>query len=462
MSHSTETDTGWLRNPMYDTPQYVVIGGYSNTGNHTKNPLTAIFLDRIVPRFENPVYVFRYTKDVGMSLWKNLCDKLRQNSSIMVYNDESEIPAMINAGIDKYDAVNYTMHGCNWPDIPGDSTVCRYIDGRIPKRIINALINSNRTLRRDYTSIDDIYDEIAAVFKADVQKEFNEHRNRVAQSKDTIPEYLSCTDCFMQGTIENANSIGNGSAKYPVVYTLIRHIGTAADMMSAIDRIAFIDRTSLLPEIVDAMNKDFEGYDSLLQKCLKAEKFGCDSDFADNHAKKLMNTFLDIIDLESVKDGIRDVHSFNITTTDMDHLHEGLITIATPDGRRNRAPLSENLSPTGGVATRGVTALLSSIVKLPFDRIHAGAFNLKVRKDWISGAEGLERLMAVLSTYFELGGMQVQISVADTKELLDAQIHPENYRDLLVRITGYSAIFVDMCRNAQDEIIRRDEMGYTS
>ena len=126
MSGKSETDTGWLRNLTYDAPQYVVLGGRRQDASEVANDLTALFLERIVPRFENPVVVLRYTSDLPEEIWLIACDKIRANSSFMVYNDENIIPAMVHCGIEEVDAVTYTMHGCNWPDIPG---IQRQIEG---------------------------------------------------------------------------------------------------------------------------------------------------------------------------------------------------------------------------------------------------------------------------------------------------------------------------------------------
>ncbi|MDQ1326828.1 MAG: hypothetical protein QG641_108, partial [Candidatus Poribacteria bacterium] len=108
--------------------------------------------------------------------------------------------------------------------------------------------------------------------------------------------------------------------------------------------------------------------------------------------------------------------------------------------------------------TRGITAMFRSIAKLPLNYFNSGALNVRIQRKFVFGDDGLSRLMALLKTFFDMGGLQVQLSVADTAELRQAQISPEAHRDLMVRITGYSAVFVDMCKNAQDEIIRRQEM----
>ena len=158
------------------------------------------------------------------------------------------------------------------------------------------------------------------------------------------------------------------------------------------------------------------------------------------------------------KTGKQDIHVVGVTITDSNHFYVGAALPATPDGRLAHEPVSENLSPTKGNA-ESVTALLNSVSKIDFSTCASGALNVRMPKNLVSGDDGLQRLMILLETYFENGGLQSQISVADTAELRDAQAHPENYPDLMVRVTGYSAVFVDMCKKAQEEIIHRDEVS---
>ena len=146
--------------------------------------------------------------------------------------------------------------------------------------------------------------------------------------------------------------------------------------------------------------------------------------------------------------------AFRCLETDMRHIRFGKGIGATPDGRHAGQPISENTSPTPGSSVKGLTAMLRSVAKLSLDRINSGALNVRIGR----GA-GLVELAQLLRTYLDLGGLQVQTSFVDLKELHDAQSQPEHYRDLMVRITGYSAAFVDMTRHAQDEIIRREEMA---
>jgi len=460
LSGGSETETGWFRNPMYDSPTYVIIGGKSNFRDHRLNPLTGLFAERIHPRFENPVYVFRRTNDDDDTVWTTVCDKLRLNSTVLIYNDETVIGAMENAGVEPFDAVNYTIHGCNWPDIQGLDVIVGNLGGPIPRMIIESMFDENGDAKQEFKSIDDVYSAVENNFAKTLITPFENYRRKYVDRENCpAPTFLCCTDCFMRGTIEKANS-RQMAIKYVAYHALLRNIGTAADILAGLDTVVFGDDPVPMDVLCDALKKNFEGYEALHKRLKSAPKYGRDDDIADGHAARMMGMLQDVIDRETInkETGKRDIHVFNVTITDMWHLREGANMGATPDGRMAGAPLSENLSPSEG-SSESVTALLNSVSKLPFNRISAGALNVRMPKNLVSGDEGLMRMKILLDTYFENGGMQLQFSGADTAELRDAQVHPEKYRDLMVRITGYSAVFVDMCTNAQNEIIRRDEVN---
>jgi pyruvate-formate lyase len=137
----------------------------------------------------------------------------------------------------------------------------------------------------------------------------------------------------------------------------------------------------------------------------------------------------------------------------------GEIVGASADGRKAEDPISENQFPTLGAEREGITVLLNSVSKIPFNRITGGPLNLKVHPSAVQGDDGLQALAALLKIYRKLGGMQVQPNVLCRQQLLDAQKHPENYEGLCIRATGYSAYFTQMGKKAQDEIIMRIELG---
>ncbi len=449
---SDGNDTGWLRNLCYDSPQYVVLGGKSKHGK-SMNELTQLFIERVIPGLENPVIVLRYTSDLPESIWRIACDKMRSNASFMVYNDNKVIPAMIHCGIDPDDADTYTMHGCNWPDIPGKEMAVGGCHISLPHHIIKAIMEGDEP-----KSIDEVYERFTDSIRTTIKESFENLRQYRKKWDDFAPGNLRIDDCFQDGPIVRARSWCLGGTKYGSLVGSIRFIGTAADCMSALDEAVFNSKKVSMSVLRKALADDFIGYEHIRQLCLNVPKFGQDDDRADRHAYRILDIVTKEFDRESRLGSEDQVIAFRCLTTDMGHIGEGACLIATPDGRHSGMPFSDNTSPTHGSCKYGITAMFRSISKLPFKYFNSGALNVRIQRQLVSGEDGLNRLSALLRTYFEMGGLQVQLSIADTDELRDAQIHPEAHRDLMVRITGYSAVFIDMCKSAQDEIIRRQEM----
>ena len=291
-----------------------------------------------------------------------------------------------------------------------------------------------------------------------MRERFAEYRSH-AFDTPPVSLTLTCSDCFHRNTIECAASAAL-SVPYRLTLNLLRHIGTAADMMAALEALLFERDPVSWDTLCDALNANFTGCEGILKRCRNAPKYGRDDDRADRHAVRLMKLLSDIALEESFnpETGKQDIQLVGVTITDSNHYAVGEKLPATPDGRLAKEPVTENLSPTKGTAD-SVTALLNSVSKIDFGACASGALNVRMPKNLVTGDDGLQRLMILLEVYFENGGMQVQLSVADTAELRDAQLHPGNYPDLMVRITGYSAVFVDMCKKAQEEIIRRDEVS---
>jgi pyruvate-formate lyase len=460
MGGASVKDTGWTRNLTYDAPQYVVIGGQradgtSAVGASASNDLTALFLERIVPRFENPVIVLRYTPDLPASVWRLACEKMRDNASMMVYNDENVIPAMVHAGIAPEDAVTYTMHGCNWPDVPG---VERSVHTRflvLPQLLLDALA----AMDGEPEGIDEVYGGFRALVRVEVEALAGWLREDRATWEDRTPGLLRVDDCFLDGPIGRACSWQVGGTRYAPGICAVSGIATAADSLAALQEYVFRSGQVSLETFRRALCVDWLGHEALRRRCLSAPKFGQDDERADRHAVHILNMVLDEIDRASHLGGDDPVTVFRCLETDMRHIPLGRAMGATPDGRCAGEPISENTSPSPGACINGLTAMFRSVAKLPLDRIHSGALNVRLQPRWFAGEEGATRLAGMLRTYFGLGGLQVQLSFADVSTLRDAQEHPERHRDLMVRITGYSAAFVDMTRTAQDEIIRREEMG---
>ena len=359
----------------------------------------------------------------------------------------------MHIGVEKENAVNYSIHPCNWADIDGGSVIEGHCGKPLPF-ILNEVLHSGR----DFKSMEDIYTATEETYAELLKGRFSEYRKKYSENAPSTCSTLSLTECFRRGFIDNIDKGAKDRVKYPAVYVYLRNIGTAADMLSAVDHLVFREKKYSLQRLVEAADNNFESDLEILKACKNAPKFGNDDPLADRHAVSLMTRLLDLIDKEATNSqGIRDVITLNVTINDSNHLEDGEALGATVDGRRKGEPLSENLSPVVG-RPHDVTSLLSSVSKLPFDRIHSGALNLRLGRSLASSENAEEYIKALMKTYFDKGGMQLQFSIVDTNELYAAQKNPEKYSDLLVRITGYSAVFVDMCRGAQDEFIRREEL----
>ena len=465
MSGDSPQSTGWQRNLTYDAPQYVVLGGRRGDGAAPGNVLSELFLERVVPRFENPVVVLRYTADLPEPLWQAAIAKMRQNASMLVYNDGEVIPALERSGIAPRHAITYTMHGCNWPDVPGVQRSTDYPWLWLPRYLLEALLGTPEAPAPDDGSLDELYERFRLIFRAALDAECARFRASRARWEGMAPGPLHVDDCFLDGPIERARSWTVGGVPYVTLTCPLCSLATAADSLAAVDELVFRSRRVSLQDL-RAMLRGNDGRESeslasraLRQACLNAPKFGQDDDRADRHAVRLLEMLLGEIEAASRRGTPEEMVILPCLETDMNHIRVGKTVGATPDGRPAGQPLSENTSPSPGSCGKGLTAMLRSLAKLPLERIASGALNIRLSSRVAADEGGLARLSALLRTYLNLGGLQVQLSFADAETLLQAQRTPEAYRDLMVRITGYSAVFVDMDAAAQNEIIRRAEMN---
>ena len=456
MSNDCAKATGWQRNLTYDAPQYVVLGGRSPAGVEDFGDLTRLFLERVDPGYENPVIVFRYHPGLPEDIWHLACDRMRANASMMVYNDECVIPAMIHAGIRAEDAVTYTMHGCNWPDIPGIQRAVGYHQAVLPRYFLEAL---DAFGDGEIPSIDVLYDQFALRFRAEITERCAALRRASQEWDEQAPGVLRVDDCFLDGPVDRARSAGLGGTRYSTLTCAITSVATAADCFAAVDELVLRRRQVALPRLRRALETDFQADEPLRRLLLDAPKFGRDDARADAHAVRVLDRVIAEIDHAAYPEGEDPVIVFRCLETDMRHIGIGARIGATPDGRRAGQPISENTSPFPGSADQGLTAMLTSVARLPLDRINSGALNIRLQPRLVAGDRGLGILVSLLRTYFDLGGLQAQLSLADTETLRQAQRCPREHCDLMVRITGYSAVFVDMAQAAQEEIIRREEMS---
>ncbi len=212
---------------------------------------------------------------------------------------------------------------------------------------------------------------------------------------------------------------------------------------------------SAWPNSSSALDKNFEGSEPLRQRFLnKTPKYGNDDDYADNIMKRIFETYFEAVDGRPTVRGGK--YRINMLPTTV-HVYFGKVTGATADGRKAGEPVSEGVSPVQGADRKGPTAVIKSVGKMDHVRTGGTLLNQKFTPQLLADEEGLRNLGHLVRSYFRMDGHHVQFNVVTAETLRDAQKHPEKYRDLIVRVAGYSDYFVDCGVELQNEIIRRTE-----
>jgi formate C-acetyltransferase len=269
--------------------------------------------------------------------------------------------------------------------------------------------------------------------------------------RDLAPKPLM--SIMYEGCMESGKDVSAGGAMYNfgpgVVWS---GLATYADSMAAIKKLVFDDKKYTLAELNTALKADFVGYDQIRTDCLNAPKFGNDDDYADLIASELIHF------TETEHRKFKTLYSVlsHGTLSISNNTPLGQLTGASANGRSAWTPLSDGISPTQGADYKGPTAIIKSISKMSNDTMNIGmVHNFKIMSGLLDTPQGEEGLITLLRTASILGNGEMQFNYLDNETLIDAQAHPERYRDLIVRVAGYSAFFVELCKDVQDEIISR-------
>jgi pyruvate formate-lyase/glycerol dehydratase family glycyl radical enzyme len=261
---------------------------------------------------------------------------------------------------------------------------------------------------------------------------------------------LLIDDCIARG-----RDYHDGGARYNTSYIQGVGLGTMADSLSALKYHVYDRGTLTLAELRDALDKNLQGHEALRQMLLNnTPRYGNDDDYADTVMTQVFEAYYEAIEGRPNMRGGE--YHINLLPTTV-HVYFGSVTGATTDGRWAGAPLSEGISPVQGADRRGPTAVIRSVAKMDHRRTGGTLLNQKLTPQLLEKDEDLMNLVHLVRGYFSLGGHHIQFNVVDADTLRRAQERPEEYRDLIVRVAGYSDYFCDLGRSLQDEIIARTE-----
>ncbi|WP_146378661.1 formate C-acetyltransferase/glycerol dehydratase family glycyl radical enzyme [Cronobacter turicensis] len=265
--------------------------------------------------------------------------------------------------------------------------------------------------------------------------------------------------------IERGKSIKQGGAKYDWVSGLQVGIANLGNSLAAVRRLVFEQGVVTQPQLAQALNDDFSGLtgEQLRQRLINsAPKYGNDDDDVDLLLARAYQTYIDELkQYHNTRFGRGPIGGtyYAGTSSISANVPFGAATMATPDGRKARTPLAEGASPASGTDRLGPTAVINSVGKLPVAKILGGVLlNQKLNPSTLDNLRDRQKLMQMLRTFFEVHkGWHVQYNIVSRETLLDAKAHPDKYRDLVVRVAGYSAFFTALSPDAQDDIIARTE-----
>jgi pyruvate formate-lyase/glycerol dehydratase family glycyl radical enzyme len=459
--------------PMF---QNLTIGGQKTNGEDAANQLTYLLLDcHDSMRLSQPTLTARVHKNSPYVFLRRCVEVLSKGGGMPAFfNDEIIIPSLLLRGVQKEDAYNYCMVGCVEPSVAGkwggrygaslfNLTKCLELalnGGKDPRTGI--MLHGNDKTLKDFVDYREVFD----AFKDQLS-----HYIRLYTIMDNIQDMVWETMLptpFVSGLvsdcIERGREIKRGGAVYDFSGGQAGNIANVANSLAAIRKLIFEEKVISKEKLQEALETNFEGQqgEQIRQTLInRAPKYGNDDDYVDSIAKEAFTHYLkETGKHRNTRYGRGPIGgTFHPSTASVAYnVPAGTITGATPDGRKAGEPLADVESPFRGTELNGPTAVVKSASKLEHILESGGSIlNLKFNPSIFNDPRQLDNLVALITGFFELKGMEVQILIVPAENLRAAQKTPEKYRDLLVRVAGYSTFFVALDPEIQNDIIARTE-----
>ncbi|MBI5482086.1 MAG: hypothetical protein HY906_24740 [Deltaproteobacteria bacterium] len=466
-------EVGMETNGVLGNSQHVVtIGGLTPAGRDATNELSFLILDAFeeMNGAVNQLSVRIHDRCPDEFLRRTLA-VFRRTNGIALYGDEAILVALRADGLTLEDARDYCIVGCIETSGQSDTHGCvgghelvlpavlllALTRGRLPPEIIGQ--------QPGLDTGDPLECAAFAALAALVRRQLTHQVGVLVAAaagkdrayRDLLPApYVSA---LMDDCIERATDATAGGARYDFTSLDVRGLATFVDSLVAIRHFVYERREVTLRQLIDACLRDFAGQEVLRQRLIhEPPKYGVGDETADALALEVVDwVYQEACRHRNVRGGRFRACFYSYGN----HVIDGFMLGATPDGRHRGEPIANGVSPSNLVEpTGGPTGPLRSVARFPPARISSGvALNQRFHPRWLRTERGLEAFTAMMRTYFRAGGMHLQPNVVSTETLRDAQAHPERYRDLVVKVSGYSAFFTDLGKSIQEDIIARAEFG---
>ncbi len=441
------------------------VGGITRAGRDATNDLTYLLMDAVRHvKIYQPTLSCRIHKSSPQKYLKKIVEVIKAGVGFPACHfDDVHIKMMLAKGVSIEDARDYCLMGCVEPQKSGrlyQWTSTAYTQWPI---CIELVLNNGvpswygKKVTPDCGDIDNFktYEEFENAVKEQINyiTKWSSIATVITQRvhKDVAPKPLM--SLMFEGCMEKGRGVEAGGAMYNfgpgVVWS---GLATHVDSMAAIKKLVFEEKKYTLREMKEVLNKDFVGYEKIRKDCLDVPKYGNDDDYVDFIAAELIN----YTEMEHRK--YKTLYSVlsHGTLSISNNTPFGQLLGATPNGRKAWTPLSDGISPTQGADVNGPTAIMKSVSKMACDSMNIGmVHNFKLIAGLLETPEGENGIISLLRSACTLQLGEIQFNYLDNETLLEAQKNPENYRDLIVRVAGYSAYFVELCKDVQDEIISR-------
>ncbi|MFC2007225.1 glycyl radical protein [Chloroflexota bacterium] len=456
----------WLKNTSGEAQFHnVTIGGQLADGTDATNELSYLILEAAF-RTRSPHHTIsiRWHEHLPHEFLLRALELVKLGLGYPAFfNDDSNIPAVMEMGASLEEARGYAIGGCVVPQIPGKAGCTPPLAFNTPKALELALNNGLDPLSgkqigektgkfEEFETFEELLEAFLAQFRhfslegADIA-----NRQRAFREAMVPPVYQSglVDDCIKSGT-----SVLGAGPRYHYQYHNACGMMDTVDSLAAVKKCVFEDGSISKQGLLDALAENFEGKEEIRELLLAAPKYGNDDDYTDSIASDLFSRWRGMVTEEL--DALYGHKFLACAYSASLHYPFGQSVGALPCGRLAGQSLADgSVSPCQGVDFKGPTAVLNSATKIDQYPLLATLLNMKFQPSTLSTAADLETVIALIKTYFQGGGKHIQFNVVDQEILLDAKAHPENHRNLLIRVAGYSALFITLDSEVQDEIIRR-------
>ncbi len=470
-----------MSNPGYTSGQLMTLGGVKSDGTDASNPVTFMMLQtsgRLL--LHDPPQSLRIHKGTPQELWQAAVETSKLAGGVPTFeNDDVIIPALMSRGLSLEDARDYCLIGCvepagcgtEWPACGGTGTESYLNLANAYMLAINDGYNSMPNRKGEPGKGNRVGAPTGFLYEMDTFEEVLEATAR--QMKMFIRWHANCINSFeyvarevlplpvvsatMEGCMENGMDVMHGGAKYNSTGMAGIAIGNIADCLGITKYMVYDKKLCTSRELWEALRANWVGYEELRQTIMNdAPHYGNADDYCDQFAKWAADEFASAVNNVTGSRGRFSAGLYPVTT----NVIFGKMTNATPDGRVRGEPLADGISPVQQMDKNGPTAVLSSVSKIEQKAFPNGTLlNMKFHPSAVVNEEGVKKLVSLIQTYFLMGGMEMQINVISAKTMREAQNDPGSYQNLIVRVAGFSAYFVELHIDGQNDLIRRTELS---